>query len=510
MNLEETLPHIIDKDIFFYYNLENIDDQINSKYIKNIITNIIFIGFDDNIGSISEKIYPNNSLDKETLQIISQIGFPETNIISEEGQINYIFNYRINFNKYPLNNVNIKTQKFNYCYTKFIQIKDIKIKRGGFSQKSIIIISNNYSPNIYLPLLDNIYDLYLKNNYIPLNDKTIENFLKNNNFEIKTSEIKNNHNNNNNNEYINLRDSLITEPFPIIKINNFFENFSFYYINKIFSLWELVITEIPIMVFSDSPTICSNIVKLLESLIYPLKYYGDIRPYFSVYDQDFKYYREESHLVKTNIPIIGCINPIHLKYFPDFYILHFDDNYFNENGYNENPTKHLTYLTYDLIEKNKYSFYIKPKKEGNNKFKNLKLLLRTDRNLIKSFYDFVNENKNNEFIDMSRMNIYLRMYLIEMNNDFMRNIQDYLFKYNIEEIQKIGFIKENFSIYEIFDEKKFCDYLNKNKDNNIFNKKYMNNIKKCCELYKKFFKTKIFYHFLEKLLPKIKHLKKEE
>ena len=108
------------------------------------------------------------------------------------------------------------------------------------------------------------------------------------------------------------------------------------------------------------------------------------------------------------------------------------------------------------------------------------------------------------------MNIYLRMYLIEMNNDFMRNIQDYLFKFNIEEIQKIGFIKENFSIYEIFDEKKFCDYLNKNKDNNIFNKKYMNNIKKCCELYKKFFKTKIFYHFLEKLLPKIKHLKKEE
>ena len=164
MNLEETLPHIIDKDIFFYYDLENIDDQINSKYIKNIITNIVFIGFDDNIGSISEKIYPNNSLDKETLQIISQIGFPETNIISEEGQINYIFNYRINFNKYPLNNVNIKTQKFNYCYTKFIQIKDIKIKRGGFSQKSIIIISNNYIPNIYLPLLDNIYDLYLKNN----------------------------------------------------------------------------------------------------------------------------------------------------------------------------------------------------------------------------------------------------------------------------------------------------------------------------------------------------------
>jgi hypothetical protein len=265
------------------------------------------------------------------------------------------------------------------------------------------------------------------------------------------------------------------------------------------------------MVLSDSPTTCSNVVKLLETLIYPLKHNGDIRPYFSVYDQDFKYYREESHLVKTNIPIIGCINPIHLKYFPDFYILHFDDNYFSENDdYHENPTKHLTYLNYNIIEKDKNAFCIKPKKEGNKKYKNLKLYLKTDRNLIKTFYDFIEENKNNELTDMTRMNFYLRMYLIEMNNDFMRNIQDYVFKYNIKEIQKIGFIKDNFSIYEIFNETKFFDYLYKNKENNNFNKKYMNNIKKNCELYKKFFKTKIFYHFLEKLLPKIKHPKDEE
>ena len=38
MNLEETLPHIIDKDIFFYYDLENIDDQI--KYTTHKDANV--------------------------------------------------------------------------------------------------------------------------------------------------------------------------------------------------------------------------------------------------------------------------------------------------------------------------------------------------------------------------------------------------------------------------------------------------------------------------------------
>jgi hypothetical protein len=97
------------------------------------------------------------------------------------------------------------------------------------------------------------------------------------------------------------------------------------------------------------------------------------------------------------------------------------------------------------------------------------------------------------------------MYLIEINNDFARNIEEYLFKYNHDEIKKLAFIKNNFSIFEIFNENKFFKYLHKN-DKNIFNKKYVFDIKKTCALYQKFFKTKCFHSYLEKFLPKIKNL----
>ncbi len=38
--------------------------------------------------------------------------------------------------------------------------------------------------------------------------------------------------------------------------NLFLETFSMYYICKIWNLWEMVITETPILVYSEKPSIC--------------------------------------------------------------------------------------------------------------------------------------------------------------------------------------------------------------------------------------------------------------
>ena len=56
----------------------------------------------------------------------------------------------------------------------------------------------------------------------------------------------------------------------------------------LWTLWELIITGNNILVFSSSATVCSNVVTALLTLLAPLPYAGDHRPYISPYDSDIK------------------------------------------------------------------------------------------------------------------------------------------------------------------------------------------------------------------------------
>lgn len=42
------------------------------------------------------------------------------------------------------------------------------------------------------------------------------------------------------------------------------------------------------MVIADSPYQCSEIILGMISLISPMKYSGDYRPYFTIYDKEFQ------------------------------------------------------------------------------------------------------------------------------------------------------------------------------------------------------------------------------
>jgi hypothetical protein len=53
-------------------------------------------------------------------------------------------------------------------------------------------------------------------------------------------------------------------------------------------LWELVITGQPIMVIGASPALCGDAVLALVSLISPLEFCADYRPYFTLFDPDFQ------------------------------------------------------------------------------------------------------------------------------------------------------------------------------------------------------------------------------
>lgn len=48
---------------------------------------------------------------------------------------------------------------------------------------------------------------------------------------------------------------------------------------------------------AQSPTVCSAVVQSLVSLIWPLQYCLDYRPFFTIHDSDFKEYTSKSQSV---------------------------------------------------------------------------------------------------------------------------------------------------------------------------------------------------------------------
>ncbi|KAA0189724.1 hypothetical protein HAZT_HAZT006304 [Hyalella azteca] len=76
-------------------------------------------------------------------------------------------------------------------------------------------------------------------------------------------------------------------------------------------LWELVLTAEPLVVMAATPTTASNTVHALRSLIAPLKYSGDFRPFFTIHDSEFKEYT-----TRTTAPpnvMLGVTNPFFAK-----------------------------------------------------------------------------------------------------------------------------------------------------------------------------------------------------
>lgn len=77
------------------------------------------------------------------------------------------------------------------------------------------------------------------------------------------------------------------------------------------SIWELILLNEPLAVMGSSPTLCANTVQALVSLIHPLRYSTDYRPYFTIHDSEFKHYT-----TRTQAPpqvLLGATNPFFTK-----------------------------------------------------------------------------------------------------------------------------------------------------------------------------------------------------
>lgn len=599
------------------------------------IKSIILLSFDNEIGQLVDKEFPNNSLKKEQLKFISIMGFPETNTLMEDEELGFIFKIRVN-NNVLLKSLCVKDHKFFFCYALYIQLKCKENKRG-YIQKSIIIISDNLNKYFYFKLLyilkdlliykfeyqknslNNVFDksfnelsitftelerFYnivnndLKINYNNLKDESIitdlnnkisivnilDNFIsyknlnsldnissknkcnyiiensnntnnikcisdksevasdnytdntksnsleenKNqNNILNKNYNINNNNSNNHikNNNFFNKLKTLenfynINYSWDLVcnnislndQFNNFLETFSLFYIAKLWQIWELIVLEYPIIVYSDNASRVSNIVFLLESITRPLPLNSDVRPYFSMYDMDFKEYKEEKDMRLSNSAILGVINPIFNKIITDWpVVLRFDSTFFEVEQKNKIPVNPLDkplsqnntkYYESKVYKKNSSSIY-EVKNFFNKDIKKRKFSLKSNSQIIGLFLDCLKEEGDNCY---NRLNCHIRMYFSELTNDFLKTIHDFILLNEIKDIKRLFLQKkkESIGIFEIFNREKFIKYLKEKSEKNAFNYKYIHSNKKLINLYTNFLDTKCFRNYLIEILDLLK------
>ena len=86
--------NIIDSKVFPYILEEKNKLENESLNNFNLIKALCILSFDDEIGQIAETFWPQNSLDKTHLKQLSGLGFPQTNSLSDDGEMKYIFKIR--------------------------------------------------------------------------------------------------------------------------------------------------------------------------------------------------------------------------------------------------------------------------------------------------------------------------------------------------------------------------------------------------------------------------------
>lgn len=81
-------------------------------------------------------------------------------------------------------------------------------------------------------------------------------------------------------------------------------------IDLIFKIWEIVLLNKSLMVLADTPNLCSEMIYGLISIIFPIAYNGNFRPYFTIFDKNFDFLKSSG--LEKNF-LIGVTNPLFLN-----------------------------------------------------------------------------------------------------------------------------------------------------------------------------------------------------
>lgn len=307
---------------------------------SNWVHAICVVTFDLELGQAMELIYPaDRELSERERTNICYLAFPDSN----SGLMgNVQFHFRIRQCPQPSSSnplqarpaihqynaacpINIQTEDgYMYGYVYFRQVKDRTLRRGYF-QKSVVLLSHLPLVSLFTSVLELVAPEYFDTGEasleaachhldqwpLPIAGTTLSLPLLGTLLQVRIPSRQDKPG----------ASSLTPSPLhnthgPLsVMIPSPHETEAFRVLAPVLPhlnlLWELVITAEPLVVMAMSPTTAANTVQTLVSLISPLKFGGDYRPFFTIHDSEFKEYT-----TRTSAPpnvILGVTNPFFAK-----------------------------------------------------------------------------------------------------------------------------------------------------------------------------------------------------
>jgi len=328
---------------------------------------VAVVAFDVEHGQVVEEAasVSGEALSAAVQRKLCSLALPDSNS-GQNGDVQYCFRFREG--ETPLGAMSAANERFLFCAAFFRQIKDKKLRRGYF-QKSVVLVSRHpfvrfledcsyiVGP-LYFEFGRAVLDAILDNVRSwprPVPGKTFKldiagstlttavpcqfekmfgmssSCLSNNNGEVSgASHIKELEHEvleedrkrvvpKNNGEVDYSLSQIFQNPrweriglFQDVPLFSTFGGLSV----ALWHIWELALSGEPILVLAPSPDRCSQAVLAIASLIAPIAYRGDFRPYFTIYDSDFmEICRKHDQKKGSGLDpvILGVTNPYFLK-----------------------------------------------------------------------------------------------------------------------------------------------------------------------------------------------------
>ena len=276
--------------------------------------------FDLNAGQSCEFVFPSDFLGTDDLKAISMLSFPDSQSITQNQAFDcvYSFSYKIRTPHVALGGssackANCEKPEELQCYVYFRQMEDQSNARG-FYQKSFVLISSSSATfknaddlislvrrignKFYLAeesgcgreVLMDAYTHVEVNGFIRMSSASSSDFgasltsLSTRSLELSGS--------------------------PLSPSNSAFAQESIYLlIEGLWHLWEGLLVGLPILVYCPARAdLCSRVVLAMTSLISPIEFVGDIRPFLSIFDPDYNYFKGSSGSLGPCI--VGVTSPM--------------------------------------------------------------------------------------------------------------------------------------------------------------------------------------------------------
>ncbi|XP_062553267.1 protein DENND6A [Armigeres subalbatus] len=297
---------------------------------------ICVVTFDLELGQAMELIYPKHViLTEQEKTNICYLAFPDSNSgcmgdsqfhirlrVSPGSESSSLREEHLEFNCHCLPVHKADPGHF-WGFVYFRQIKDASLKRGYF-QKSLVLLSR-------LPFINLFYELtaLIAPAFFSSGEPTLEAVCDNichwpslmagenmslhllgSIYEISIPKQNSKASTEKPRPDASITSSPQTQIIASIHEIDIFKSLQFF-LPHIHLLWELILTGEPIVVCGASPTDCSHMVQSLMSLISPLSYCAESRPYFTIHDTEFKEFTQN----KNGHPsiILGVTNPFFAK-----------------------------------------------------------------------------------------------------------------------------------------------------------------------------------------------------